>query len=229
MYYLIFNMEYKVYAENKISFIEVKNIYGLKVVFTSAGAGIKDIYYKDDKITDNATTEAEYLKSENIYGKTLSLNLKDEDFEFDGLVYHLDSKMGLNRLLFSGKPFFNNNSFLVQYLFKGKAVRGGLPGNIKYYVTYAMNDECNKLMIEYRATSDKKTLLKMHHIFRFNNSSASLNNEKELKLGNYLIRIIGDQKFINEDRCYLSVIEDNQPQKSFSLLKRITYEIVKAK
>ena len=216
-------MEYKVYNVNKIAFIEVTNLQGLKVIFTSAGAGIKDIYLNDQKITDNALDEKSYLNSENIYGKTLSLNLNDEDVELDGISYHLESKMALNRLLFSTKPLFDDNSFLVQYLFSKKYVKGGLPGNVKHYVTYAINDQSNKLIVEYRVLSDKKTLLKMHHIYKFNDNDANIVNEKELHTKQHIITINGNQKFVKQDEGILSVGDDDTA-KGLTLIKRISYE-----
>ena len=215
-------MKYRVYNVNKIAFIEVTNLQGLKVIFTSAGAGILDIYLNDQKITDNALDEKSYLIGENFYGKTLSLNLNDEDVEFDGSTYHLESKMALNRLLFSAKPMFDDNAFLIQYLFNKKYVKGGLPGNIKQYVTYAMNDQSNKLIVEYRVISDKKTLIKMHHIYKFV-EDATLINEKELQTKKHIITISGDQKFVKAEEGILSVSEDDAI-KGLTLTKRISYE-----
>ena len=219
-------MEFKIYLHNKIQFIEVKNNLGFNIVFTPAGASVVSVYINDEKIIDNALDETQFLDLNNKFGKTF--DIYDKEVIIDGVKYTPSEKMRLNNYLFACKPVFNKDSFLVQFSFKKKHLSDGLPGNITYYVTYALKDNSNEIAVDYRAISDKKTLINMNHIIRFNHQeNIKYISNKEIELSKYNIKIIGDQNFkLDEDNEICSMPEINNIT-STSFKKIILYQIKK--
>lgn len=222
-------MEQKVYGVNKIPFIEIKNSLGLKVIFTPAGAAIREIYFDDQKITDNAEDDNSYLDIKIKYGKTHSRYFENNEVEIDGTKYQLDKKMTLNNYLYTSKPIFDKKYFLVQYTFKKKHMKDGLPGTVIYFVTYVIKDDSNEIAIDYRALSNKKTALDMSQILKFNFGGATkLLNEKEIEGPGYKVRVEGDQHFEkNEIGEVKSLPNDNICPPSIIFKKKVSYYIEK--
>ena len=228
-------MQYKNYLVNKIGFIEVTNNLGLKVIFTAAGAAIRDIYFNNEKMTNNASSDNDFLNKNNIYGK-ISGPFFDEKITINGKEYKFDKGYSLNNLLYSSKPQFQGNSFLVQYSFKKRKMTDGLPGNITYYITYALIDGRNDLLIDYRATSSEKTPLSMSNNLFFVLDTGKVFHHKDNVIENskYRVEIESDHPSIKYEEVEgfegLSVypIEDIKEENlSYSYRRQVIYKFSK--
>ena len=210
-------MEYRNYLVSKIGFIEVINSVGLKVTFTSAGAGIFSIFLNNEKITENAENETSFLNHELKYGKTTRL-LDVDSFIINGIQYNHNKDYDLSNLLFNCVPNFQKKYFMVQYSFKKKKMLDGLPGKVTYYVTYVIKDDANEITIDYRAISSDKTPLYMSHQMLF----VPENNKYKMEVeSNY-------DSILHNENPHGTVIHplDENVQCGYSFNKQLTYKFI---
>lgn len=95
-------------------------------------------------------------------------------FSLDGKTYQLDINDGVNTLHggFNGfySKVFTAKQLSVQQLelsYLSKDGEGSYPGNLSVTVTYTLSDD-NSLKIEYKATTDKKTIVNLTNHAYFN-------------------------------------------------------------
>lgn len=168
-------MQYKKLNVEKYRFIEVTNTNGLKVVFSSSGAGIVAIYLNDEIMTVSPKHLSLFNNHQMYNGKIIGPiygYLKDEKINIRGQEYLLSNNYkedikihnglySLNNYSFSPQFNFGDKVFSCVFHFKKKKMMDGLPGTIHYYVTYALSDYNNEITLDLKAISDSPTIISM--------------------------------------------------------------------
>ena len=161
------------------------NANGVSATFTNYGAILVKLLVPDanGNFTDvvlGYDSLDHYLNDQSYFGATVGRyanRIGNATFELDGQKYELSANDGPNNL-HSGPRGFS------KYLWDAKQVEGkdfmglafsrtspdmeaGFPGNLDVTLTYKLNNK-NELTLEYRATTDKVTVLNFTHHSYFN-------------------------------------------------------------
>ena len=145
---------------NKQKF-RLDNQAGLIVYFSNYGARVTSVKYQGKEIARNGY----------ISGRCAN-RIADASFELNGKTYHLNQNEGNNHL-HGGSLGFSKKYWKVKAIsdssitFYLRSPDGdmGYPGNLDIEVTYTLFSD-GKLEIEYRATTDKDTILNpINHLF----------------------------------------------------------------
>ncbi len=94
-------------------------------------------------------------------GKTYTLAKNNGDNSLHGGI------KGFNKAVWTAKTFSGKDGQSLELSFLSKDGEEGFPGNLKVTVTYTWTD-ANALMIEYAATTDKKTVVNLTNHSYFN-------------------------------------------------------------
>ena len=160
-------------TQNKgIQYIKATNSIGMEVVFSSLGATIASIKIDGLPMTESPLNIEDLRKTDIYYGKTIGQianRVKDGIVEIDGIKYQLEQNEGQNTLhgglqglsnqSFAIQRFQKDDYFVVIYSLKKSKKRGILPGKIDYFVVYTLFDKDCSLGVEFRAISDKDTVI----------------------------------------------------------------------
>lgn len=175
------------------------NKVGSEITVTNYGARIVSLMVPDkegvfrDIVLGHPSID-EYITSEEPYfgalcGRTAN-RIANGRFILDGLEYKLAVNNGPNSLHGGIKGFnavvwdiskISSNSIELFYL--SKDGEEGFPGNLSVWVTYTLTED-NSLDIEYRATTDKTTILNLT-----NHSYFNLSGEGNPYIGDHLLTI----------------------------------------
>lgn len=173
--------------DKKTDLYVLTNTNGLELAVTNYGAKIVSLMVPDkegalvDVVTGHDSIDT-YLTSGEPYfgavcGRTAN-RIANGKFELEGKTYSLAINNGPNNL-HGGIKGFNavvwdvkevlGNSIMLQYL----SIDGeeGYPGNLTVTVTYTITNE-NAVVIDYKATTDKPTILNLTNHSYFNLSGA---------------------------------------------------------
>ena len=179
---------YKKYInEDLLSFITFENKNDLEVVFCNYGASIYSIYTKNrfgnkENIVMTPKYYQDFLDDESYYGKTIgrtSGRISDASFEIDSEKYEIENNRDTDVILHGGASKFSSMFYEYEIIeeidksyiiFKGYSLDGeaGYPGTIHFEVKYTLFEEINDLLVEYYATTSKKTVLNITNHTYFN-------------------------------------------------------------
>ena len=126
-----------------------------------------------------------YIKNGNVYfGATIGRfgnRIAGGRFELDGNTYQIPQNDGSNALhggpegfdtkVWKAKPSNQDDSVGVELSYVSADGEMGFPGTLTTHVTYSLNED-NELRIEYRATTDKPTVLNLTNHAYFNLAGA---------------------------------------------------------
>lgn len=174
---------------NKIVLITLLNKNGLVCQITNFGARVASLWAPDSegKLQDIVLSFPEiegYLQSKNNYFGAIigryANRIKNGFFELDGIKYSLPTNSSGNHL----HGGFNGFDQVVWKIEKVTAsslqlshisehLDQGYPGNIKVRVLYELTPR-NELKIEYRATTDRPTIINLTHHSFFNLKGAGI-------------------------------------------------------
>lgn len=177
----------KVIDTKSTSLIVLTNNKGTELTISNYGARIVSLLVSDktgnfvDIVTGHNTIE-EFINSEEPYfgaicGRTANRIAKGK-FTLEGKEYTLAINNGPNSLHGGINGFHiavwtiekaNQQSVTLSYL--SKDGEEGFPGNLTVKVTYTLTDD-NKVEIDYKATTDKTTILNLTNHAYFNLSGA---------------------------------------------------------
>jgi len=180
----------------------LKNEKGMEVVITNYGARVVSILVPDraGKLGDIVLGFEDitgYLQSNEIYyGATIGRyanRIANGNFELEGQEYNLARNNGSNHL-HGGPGGFHNvvwdanqvNKKTLVLSYNSPDLEEGYPGNLKVTVRYKLLKR-NRLIINYSATTDKKTVINLTHHSFFN-----LKGEGEGYIGNHHLEINAD-------------------------------------
>lgn len=162
----------------------LKNQLGMEVAVTNYGCAILAIMVPDKKgcvanvilghdSIDHVIQSPEPFLSTTIgrYGNRIARGR----FTLDGVAYELATNNGPNHLHggptgFHARVWDAMQTAPNEVRFKYTSADGeeGFPGNLNVEMTYRVRTECNALVIEYRATTDKTTLVNLTNHGFFN-------------------------------------------------------------
>ncbi|GFE88970.1 aldose 1-epimerase [Steroidobacter agaridevorans] len=169
----------------KVESVELANAKGMSVRILALGGVIQELKAPDrngksaDVVLGYATAQ-QYVDQPQYFGATVGRyanRIAAGKFSLDGKQYQLETNDGPNHL-HGGKQGFDKVLWKIESISAGspaKAVltyssadgEGGYPGKLQVTATYTLNDK-NELSIEYRATTDKPTIVNITNHSYFN-------------------------------------------------------------
>ena len=177
----------KYMKEQLVTFISFTNKNDFKTVFCSLGASIYAIYMKSkygyrENIIMTPKNDEDFLGTEAYYGKIIgrtSGRISNASFTIDGETYNITSNRPNNVVLHGGEEKFNDMNFEYEIyeendkayvIFKGFSKDGsaGYPGDIDFRITYTVFEDKDDVLIDYYATTNKKTILNLTNHAYFN-------------------------------------------------------------
>lgn len=165
--------------------VELQNRAGMRARIVALGASLQSLHVPDkhgrtaDVVLGHATVD-EYLARTQYFGATVGRfanRIARGKFALDGRAHQLDLNEGPNHL-HGGCHGFDKALWRIDSVSGGEAAQvtlthidadgaGGYPGEVHASATYRLNDP-NELTIEYRATTNKATIVNMTHHSYFN-------------------------------------------------------------
>lgn len=182
----------------KITACLMENDYGMQVEVLNLGGIITKILTKDSKGNlENVVLEYEdwnsYITNPSYFGAVIGrtagriyqakATINDKVYEFakndsDNSLH--GGTDGFNKKIWDVKTEQNDDSVIVQLHFVSEDLEENYPGKLDTYVIYCLNND-NELIIDYKATTDKDTLVNMTNHTYFNlsgNAKRSILNHK---------------------------------------------------
>lgn len=177
---------------------QLKNKNGMEVHILNYGAKITkmitmDKYGEFENIVLGYEDIKDYKEDNNFLGSIVGPvagRLDGAHFEIDGEVYTLEKNegnntlhsgsIGLQNVLWEGKIFIYDDSLGVTLEYNSVDGEFGFPGNKTITITYTLTNE-DELVVDYQATSDKKTpiILTNHTYFNLTgNPSKTIKDHK---------------------------------------------------
>jgi aldose 1-epimerase len=199
--------------EQNIFLFILENNKGLTVKITNYGAILTSIVVPDkqgkfEDIVLGFDNIEQYQGSHPYFGAVCGRyanRIAKGEFVLDGKKYSIHKNNGNNALhgglkgfdkaIWTAEQINEGNRVGVKLLYLSPDMEEGYPGNLKTEVTYLLND-INELSINYRATTDKPTVLNLtnHSYFNLNSCSTPilnhilfLNSEKITEVNNETI------------------------------------------
>jgi aldose 1-epimerase len=165
----------------------LKNDHGMSVKVLSYGGVITQVNVPDRKgQIQNVALELADLKTYEARANFSSLlgryanRISNGGFTIDGVRHDLPSSAegvsshggptGFSTRLWTGTPFQRHGEAGVTLVYTAVDGEGGYPGTLKVAVTYTVTRK-NALRIDYRATTDKPTVINLSHHAYFNLAS----------------------------------------------------------
>lgn len=181
----------------------LRNKNNAEAAFTNYGARIVSLSVPDrsGKLTDVvvgfAGVEAYQKTTEPYFGATIGRygnRIAGGKFKLDGQEYSIFINNSPNAL-HGGKKGFQDvvwdvrqvNGQTLEFSYLSKDMEEGFPGNLQVKVIYSLSDD-NELMINYEATTDKKTIVNLTNHAFFN-----LNGEGSGSILNHTLQINAEQ------------------------------------
>lgn len=169
----------------KIEAVELSNAHGVTARIITLGASIQSLVVPDRQgrsadIVLGYATAAEYLAKPQYFGATVGRyanRIAAGQFTLDGKHFTLATNDGPNHL-HGGAQGLDKVVWKLESVSSGSPARavlsyispdgdGGYPGTLKISATYSLNDQ-NELSVEYRATTDKPTIVNITNHSYFN-------------------------------------------------------------
>ncbi len=156
------------------------NANGLKATLTNYGAILvsMEIPDRDGKMADvtlGYDTLEGWLSNTSYFGSTVGRyanRIAEGKFSLDGKTYSLATNnnknhlhggiKGFDKMLWDAKPAKRAGAVGVEFSYTSRDGEEGYPGNLKTTVTYLLTDK-NELRIEFKATTDKATIVNLAH------------------------------------------------------------------
>ena len=175
----------KVLDGKQVTLFTLENSNGVKVTLTNYGGKIVNIWVPDrnGKISDinlGFNTIDEYLKGSKSFGATVGRyanRIAKATFTLDSVAYQLPVNNGPNCIhggpdgfyskVFDAKPVETPEGKGVEMHYVSPDGESGFPGTLDFYVTFKLTDK-NELVIIYKATTDKATVLNVTNHSYFN-------------------------------------------------------------
>ncbi|MCP9750202.1 aldose epimerase family protein [Ferruginibacter sp. HRS2-29] len=179
----------------------IENIQGTKLVVSDFGAAAISLFVadrtgkKEDVLLGYQTPE-EYLQDEfymgtvvgryanRISGDTVVIeNNPYKLFTKDGTYHHHGGKVGFNKKQFGACEFHQVGKSGIVFTYTSPHLEEGFPGELKLEVIYTLGDD-NSWTVEYKAISDKTTIINLtqHAYFNLAGDPANAIDAHELQI-----------------------------------------------
>lgn len=180
--------EWGSFNEAVVYLFTIINARGNKVQLTNYGASMVAVMVPDkngkcENVVLGFPSLEGYLQDKCYIGTTIGRfanRIANGSFSIDDRQYFLELNEN-NNSNHSGETGFNTQVFdfvinkdSVVFSLLSSDGAGGFPGNLKVEITYTWNDE-NELLITYKATTDKKTVVNLTNHSYFNLSGGKEN------------------------------------------------------
>ncbi|MFC0515588.1 aldose epimerase family protein [Mucilaginibacter angelicae] len=183
----------------KVKLFTLKNTSGATVAITNYGGRLVSLLVpdKDGKATDVIlgydSVKSYQKRGEPYFGAIIGRygnRIAKGKFTLDGKAYQLDINDGVNTLHggfngFYGKVFSAKqlSASQLELTYVSKDGEGGYPGNLTATVVYTLGDD-NSLKIEYKATTDKTTVVNLtnHAYFNLNGAGSPTITDNVLQI-----------------------------------------------
>ena len=168
----------------KVSLFVLKS-NSMEVLFTNYGARIVGLNVQDknrvktDVVVGFNNIQSYISTKERYFGATIGRygnRIKEGKFSLDNKDYQISINNGVNAL-HGGKEGFQNviwdanqkNENEIEFSYISKDMEEGFPGELKVKVRFSIKND-NELLIEYSATTNKKTVINLtnHAFFNLN-------------------------------------------------------------
>lgn len=168
----------------KVSLFVLKS-NSMEVLFTNYGARIVGLNVQDknqvktDVVVGFNNIQSYISTKERYFGATIGRygnRIKEGKFSLDNKDYQISINNGVNAL-HGGKEGFQNviwdanqkNKNEIEFSYISKEMEEGFPGELKVKVRFSIKND-NELLIEYSATTNKKTVINLtnHAFFNLN-------------------------------------------------------------
>jgi len=165
----------------KAELYTLTNANGLKATLTNYGAILvsMEVPDRDGKLADvthGYDTLEGWLSNTSYFGSTVGRygnRIAKGQFALDGKTYSLAKNnngenalhggiKGFDKVLWDAKPVKQSGAVGVEFSYTSPDGEEGYPGNLKNTVTYWLTDK-NELRIEFKATTDKPTIVNLCH------------------------------------------------------------------
>ncbi len=171
--------------ESEISLYTLTNKAGNVLKLTNYGARIVAIEVPDkngnkDNITNGGETLESIIRGDAFGGASIGRyanRIANGKFTLDGIEYNLPINNRPNTLhsgpdgwyskAWNSKIVENSKEPAVEFTYVSPDMESGFPGTVNVSVTYTWSDK-NEIIIDYEATTDKKTVINMTNHAYFN-------------------------------------------------------------
>lgn len=176
-------MKISTFCGTHASLYTLENKNKMKVVLTDIGASIVSVKLcdKDKNVVDvnlGYDTADRYFNNASCYGAVVGRcanRISNASFELNGKKYELDKNEGNNTLHNGLDKYYrrlwyadeDNEENSVLFKLISPDLDQGMPGRAKISVKYTLDDD-NRLIIEYKAVSDKDTYFNLTNHSYFN-------------------------------------------------------------
>ena len=181
----------------------LRNKNHVEATFTNYGARILSFQIPDksgnltDVVVGFGSIEAYQQSTERYFGATIGRygnRIANGKFKLDSREYSISINNSPNAL-HGGKKGFQDvvwdakqlNEQTLEFTYLSKDMEEGFPGNLQVKVIYSLSDD-NELIINYEASTDKKTILNLTNHAFFN-----LNGEGSGTILNHTLKINAEQ------------------------------------
>jgi aldose 1-epimerase len=170
----------------RVEAVELSNRNNMSARILTLGATLQSLVVPDRNgraadVVLGYDSAAEYLARPQYFGATVGRyanRIAAGRFTLDGKQYILETNDGPNHL-HGGLKGFDKVLWRIESVSDGRVVlkhvspngQGGYPGTLEVTATYALNDR-NELAIEYRATTDRSTIVNITNHAYFNLAGA---------------------------------------------------------
>jgi aldose 1-epimerase len=178
----------------KIEAVTLANAHGISARIMTLGATLQSLIVPDkaghsDDIVLGYDTAAQYLAHPNYFGASVGRyanRIAKGKFTLDGKTYTLETNDGPNAL-HGGSKGFDKRIWKIESVSSGPQAKvvlsyvsadgeEGYPGELHVTATYALDDN-NELHLEYRATTNKPTVLNLTNHSYFNLAGGGANKD----------------------------------------------------
>ena len=200
------------YSESLIiQLFTLTNKNGVKLVVSDFGATVISLCIHDRKgelkdIVLGYEDEKQYVDDEYYLGSLVGRyanRIAGDTIIIDGIAYKISVReggyhlhggfSGFNKKLFSAAKFVNNNDSGVVFRYLSPHLEEGFPGNLNLEVIYTLDDE-NKWTVEYRASTDRTTIVNFtqHSYFNLSGDPTTTVDNHEMRIDSRIYLPVND-------------------------------------
>lgn len=170
---------------NEVRLFTMTNTRGLRAQVMEYGAILVSLSVPDREgrfgnVTLGFDSLKTYLTSRGVYGATIGRyanRIANATFSIDGIAYSVTANAGknhihggskgFNKVMWEGETFETETASGVHLTYLSKDGEEGFPGNLNCTITYTLSNN-DELQIEYKATTDKPTIVNLTNHSYFN-------------------------------------------------------------
>ncbi len=172
-------------AKDSVNYYVIRNRRGSELVVADRGAAVvslkvPDRYGNNGDVVLGYEDKQDYLEDEYYLGTVVGRyanRISGEAVDIDGVTYRLHTKeggyhlhggeVGFNKRQFKATTFESNGLQGIEFNYTSPHLEEGFPGQLQLRVIYTLDDN-NAWTVEYRAISDRTTLLNLTQHAYFN-------------------------------------------------------------